>query len=139
MRSPALALSHRRAFLATIGAAWAGYGVGILLDPRYGTARGLAHITRHVPLDALGWMWVSCGLVALAAALLGAGGRVQAAGFSALAAPATLWGTAFTITWATGDYPSAVGSVCGWLGFALGILWVSGMDDPLPRHLRKKR
>ena len=139
MLGPDSGLSRRRAFLATLGVAWAGYGIGIILDPRYGTARGLAHITQYVPLNMLGCMWVMCGVLSLIAAALGNCPRVQAAGFSALAAPATLWGTAFTITWANGGYPSALGSVCGWLGFALGILWVSGMDDPLPRHLRKKR
>ncbi|ARF75672.1 hypothetical protein B7C62_28015 [Kitasatospora albolonga] len=130
--------SLRRAFLITIGLGWAGYGgIGIINNPRYGTSRGLAHITRYVPLDMLGWMWVVCGAVAVVAGLLLACPRWQAAGFVALAAPAALWGAAFT-TSAIGTYPQAAGSACGWAAFAIGILWVSGMEDPLPSHLRKR-
>ncbi|MFJ9573562.1 hypothetical protein [Streptomyces bacillaris] len=130
--------SLRRAFLITIGLGWAGYGgIGIINNPRYGTSRGLAHITRYVPLDMLGWMWVACGAVAVVAGLLLACPRWQAAGFVALAVPASLWGAAFTAS-AVGTYPQAAGSACGWAAFAIGILWVSGMEDPLPSHLRKR-
>ncbi|MFI1607865.1 hypothetical protein ACH4YN_38125 [Streptomyces griseofuscus] len=127
---------NRGAFLVTIGAAWVGYGLGIICDPRYGTARGLVHITAYVPLRVLGCMWVVCGAVSVLGALLGCA-RGQATGFLAIATPAAIWGAAFTITWAGGGYPSASGSACGWAGFALGILWVSGMDDPPPRPRTK--
>lgn len=132
--------SRRRAFLVTLGIAWMGYGgLGIVRDPRYGTARGLAHLTDYVSLVSLGWMWVAAGAIAVVAGLVVACPRIQAAGFTALATPAALWGAAFTISWASGGYPAAVGSAFGWVGFALGVLWVSGMDDPLPPHLRKRR
>lgn len=137
MRAPG-EISRRRAFLATVGVGWLGYGIGIVLDPRYGTARGLGEVVRWVPLDALGGVWIGAGLLAVVASLLTACPRVQAAGFSALATPAALWGASFTITWAQGGFPSAGGSACAWVAFALGILWVSGMDDPLPPHLRKR-
>ena len=137
MRAP-VEFSRRRAFLATMGFAWLGYGIGIIIDPRYGTARGLGTVVRYVPLDALGGVWIAAGVLSVMASTAAAYPRVQAAGFTALAMPAALWGTAFTITWAQGGYPSAGGSACAWVGFALGILWVSGMDDPLPPHLRKR-
>lgn len=120
-------LGRRGAFLLTLGAAWVGYGYGIASDPRYGTARGLSHITKYVPLEALGWGWVACGVLAMAAAA--AGLRWQPLGFAAIGLPAGLWGAAFTVTWASGGYPSAWGSAAAWCGFALSIVWVSGMQE----------
>lgn len=122
-----LQLGRRGAFLLTLGAAWVGYGQGIAFDPRYGTARGLSHLTRYVSLYALGWGWVVCGVLAVAAAL--AGKRWQPFGFAAIALPAGLWGAAFTVTWAGGGYPSAAGSAAAWAGFALSIVWVSGLQE----------
>ncbi|MFH9012550.1 hypothetical protein ACH4C6_14320 [Streptomyces sp. NPDC017943] len=132
--------SHRRAFLVILGCGWAGYGgLGIIDQPRYGTARGLADLTRHVPggLDTLGWMWVVCGAVAAVAGLLTACPRAQAAGYVALAVPGGLWAGVFAAA-AASTYPPAVGSACGWGAFTLGVVLVAGMDDPLPLHLRKR-
>ncbi|MFD5656905.1 hypothetical protein [Streptomyces hirsutus] len=130
--------SRRRAFLITVGLGWAGYGWwGVISDPRYGTSRGLSGITQWVPMGVLGWVWVMAGLLALVAGLLVNCPRVQAAGFAGLATPAALWGTAFLVSAVT-SYPSGAGSACGWLSFALAVLWVSGMDDPPPPYLRKR-
>jgi hypothetical protein len=135
---PLRGVSHRRGFLVTMGLGWAGYGgIGIVANPRYGTSRGLDDITRYASMNTLGWTWVALGLVAVLAGLLVRCPRVQALGFVALAVPAALWGTAFTIAAAT-TYPAGAGSACGWVAFSLGIVWVSGMDDPLPPHLRKR-
>ena len=133
--------SHRRAFLVVLGLGWAGYGgLGIVGQPRYGTARGLAELTRHVPggLNTLGWMWVGCGVVAALAGLLVNCPRVQALGYVALAVPAGLWAGVFSAA-AASTFPPAVGSACGWGAFTIGVVLVSGMDDPLPPHLRKRR
>ncbi|MEU6527884.1 hypothetical protein ABZ869_01665 [Streptomyces sp. NPDC046928] len=133
--------SRRRAFLVTVGLGWAGYGgLGIIDQPRYGTARGLADLTRHIPggLDTLGWMWVACGVVAALAGLLVNCPRIQALGYAALAAPAGLWTGVFSAA-AASTYPPAVGSACGWGAFTIGVVLVSGMDDPPPPHLRKGR
>ncbi|MFE9415705.1 hypothetical protein ACFYMX_08635 [Streptomyces griseofuscus] len=112
-------VSRRRAFLVVTGIGWSLYGgLGIVGQPRYGTARGLADVIKYVPLDALGWMWVALG-------------------FAALGVPAGLWAGAFAEGAAT-TYPSAVGSACGWGAFTVGVVLVSGMDDPLPPHLRKR-
>ncbi|MFG3048152.1 hypothetical protein ACGFZR_24870 [Streptomyces sp. NPDC048241] len=130
-------LSRRRAFLTVVGTGWALYGgLGIIGQPRYGTARGLADITRYVPLDVLGWVWVACGAVAAVAGLLAGCPRAQALGYAALAVPAGLWAGAFAAAAAT-TYPAAVGSACGWGSFTIGVVLVSGMDDPLPPYLRK--
>ncbi|MFZ3595021.1 hypothetical protein [Streptomyces sp. BH104] len=120
-------LGRRGAFLVTLGVAWIGYGYGIASDPRYGTARGLAHITKYVALDVLGWGWVVCGVLAVAAAV--AGLRAQPLGFAAIGVPAGLWGAAYTVTWGSGAYPPAWSSAGAWCGFALGIVWVSGMQE----------
>ncbi|WP_432170908.1 hypothetical protein [Streptomyces sp. 1222.5] len=131
-------VSRRRAFLVTVGIGWALYGgLGIIGNPRYGTARGLADVTRYVPLDALGWMWVACGVLAAVSGLVVHCPRVHAAGYVALAVPAGLWAGAFAASAAT-TYPEAVGSACGWGAYTIGLVLVSGMDDPLPPHLRKR-
>lgn len=131
--------SHRRAFLVTVGLGWALYGgLGIIGNPRYGTARGLADVTRYVPMDVLGWMWVACGAIAALAGLLVNCPRVQALGYTLLAVPAGLWSGAFAASAAT-SYPQAVGSACGWGAFTIGVVLVSGMDDPPPPYLRKDR
>lgn len=131
---------RRRAVLATLGGGWAGYGIfGVLGDPRYGTSRGLDSITRHVPMSVLGWVWVVCGAVAVIAALAPRAHSIQSAGFTALATPAALWGTCFTVATISGAYPKGGGSACGWLAFALSIVWVSGMDDPPPTGREKAR
>ncbi|MGW3110567.1 hypothetical protein [Streptomyces sp. NPDC001091] len=128
---------RRRAVLTTLGAGWFGYGVlGVLADPRYGTSRGLDVVTARVPMSVLGWVWVICGLLALVSGLAPRVRRLQSAGFTALATPAALWGTAFMVAKITGSYPKAGGSACGWLAFAVAIVWISGMDDapPAPRE-----
>ncbi|MBZ6250582.1 hypothetical protein KVH27_19640 [Streptomyces olivaceus] len=139
MRAATVAFSHRRAFLVAVGTGWALYGgLGIIGNTRYGTARGLADITRHVPggLDTLGWMWVVCGAVAALAGLVVNCPRIQSAGYVALGVPAGLWSGAFAAA-AASTYPQAVGSACGWGAFTIGVVLVSGMDDPPPPHLRK--
>lgn len=131
--------SHRRAFLIVVGLGWAGYGgLGIIGNPRYGTARGLADVTRYIPMDVLGWMWVACGAVAALAGLLVDCPRIQALGYVGLAVPAGLWAGAFSAA-AASSFPPAVGSACGWGAFTIGVVLVSGMDDPPPPYLRKAR
>ncbi|MCX5326263.1 hypothetical protein [Streptomyces sp. NBC_00120] len=120
-------LGRRGAFLVTLGAAWIGYGYGTVSDPRYGTAQGLSDVTKYVPLEALGWGWVVCGALGVVAALGGL--RWQPFGFAAISTPAGLWGTAYTVTWASGGYPAAWASAAAWCGFALSIVWVSGLQE----------
>jgi hypothetical protein len=129
---------RRAPFLVVMGLGWLGYGRGIMTDPRYGTSRGLASITRYVPMGTLAWLWVGCGLLAVLAGLLyrHVGELGQAAGFTALVVPATTWACAFTTAWTAGGYPSASGSAAAWTAFAIGILLVSGMVDP---PLRRER
>lgn len=131
-------ISHRRAVLITLGAGWLGYGaVGILSSPRVGTTELLSDITRWVPMTVLGWLWVAAGTIGIAAGAVVSCPRIQAAGYAALAALAGLWAAAFTI--AIPRAPTAAGSACIWVAIAMAVVWVAGMDDPLPEHLRKER
>lgn len=117
-----------------MGAGWIGYGLGILFDPQSGTvrARGVSDVTQYIPLCVLGWVWMTLGFVAVLSALF-PWARLKAAGFTALAMPAALWGASFLIAWGTNRLSSAGGAAAVWMAFAIGITLVSGMDDP-PRR-----
>jgi hypothetical protein len=119
----------RPAALAVLGVGWVVYGRSISTDPTYGRSRGLAGITRYVPLSDLGWVWVAAGAVAILAGL-GRRMRYQAPGFAALAAPAVLWGFTYARTAITGGYPSAGGSAAAWLAFAAFVVLTAGMAEP---------
>lgn len=119
----------RPAALIVLGCGWICYGYSITTDPGYARARGLAGITRYISLSALGWVWVAAGAVAL---LAGAAKRMryQAPGFTALAAPAVLWGVTYArAAWGDG-LPSASGSAAAWLAFSLFIVLTAGMAEP---------
>ncbi|MFD6531594.1 hypothetical protein [Streptomyces sp. NPDC060184] len=135
--APRGTVSRRRAVLVVLGAGWAGYGaLGILASPRAGTSDLLAEITRWVPMPVLGWLWVTAGTVAIGAGLVTNCPRVQAAGYAALAAVAGLWAAGFVL--AVPRAPTASGSASIWVAIALAVVVVSGMDDPLPRAIRKR-
>ncbi|NJP42262.1 hypothetical protein [Actinacidiphila epipremni] len=119
----------RPAALLVLGAGWIVYGRSIVTDPTYGRSRGLAGVTRYVPLGALGWVWVAAGTIAVLAAL-GRRMRYQAPGFAALATPAALWGAAYARTALAGGYPSAGGSAAAWLSFAAFVVLCAGMSEP---------
>lgn len=120
----------RPVILFVLGLGWGWYGEGIATDPRYGTARGLASITRYVSLDTLGWVWVAAGSIAVVASLVRWCPRWQAAGFVALACPAALWGLSFMRAAASGSYSSAAGSAAAWLAFAVALVLVAGLAEP---------
>ncbi|MFJ8221396.1 hypothetical protein [Streptomyces griseus] len=130
-------MSRRRAVLVTFGAGWCGYGaLGILANPRQGTTELLSEVTQWVPMAALGWVWVAAGIIAIGAGLVVSCPRIQAAGYAALASVAGLWAAAFTL--AIPRAPTASGSASIWVSVAVGVVVVSGMDDPLPRAVRKR-
>lgn len=118
----------RPAGLIALGLAWICYGYRIVVDERYSVARGLASITKHVPLHVLGWAWVAAGVVGV----LGGLGRAyvwQSAAFAVLVAPAVLWGVANARAACSG-YPAASGSAAAWLGFAVFVLCMAGTVEP---------
>jgi hypothetical protein len=119
----------RPAALIVLGAGWIAYGHSITTDPGYARARGLRGITRYIPLERLGWVWVAAGTVAV---LAGLARRMkwQAPGFTALAAPAVLWGVTYARSALHGGLPSASGSAAAWLAFAVFIVLCAGMAEP---------
>jgi hypothetical protein len=119
----------RPAGLIVLGLAWCAYGYRIVIDERYSVVRGLASVTRYVPLSTLGWVWVAAGAIGVAGGLLRSA-PAQAAAFAALVAPAVLWGVANARAACTG-YPAASGSAAAWLGMGLFTLLMAGTVEPL--------
>lgn len=119
----------RPAALMVLGTGWIVYGYSITTDPGYARARGLAGITRYISLSALGWVWVTAGAVAVLAGLARRM-RYQAPGFTALAAPAVLWGVSYARSAVNGGLPSASGSAAAWLAFSVFIVLCAGMSEP---------
>lgn len=119
----------RPAALIALGVGWILYGRVIATDPGYARTRGLAGITRYVPMSGLGWVWVAAGSVAVLAGLARRM-RYQAPGFTALATPAVLWGLTFARAAWGGEYPSAAGSAAIWTTVAVFIVLTAGMAEP---------
>jgi hypothetical protein len=119
----------RPAGLIVLGLAWISYGYRIVVDERYSVARGLASITRYVPLSTLGWVWVGAGAIGVLGGLLRSF-PWQSAGYAALVTPAVLWGVANARA-AMNGYPAATGSAAAWLGMGLFTLLMAGTVEPL--------
>ncbi|WP_055588547.1 hypothetical protein [Peterkaempfera griseoplana] len=102
-------LGWRGASLLVCGVPWVVYGVGLLTTPRVGVSRAAGAITSVVSLCTWGWIWMLCGLLAIAAALLRPGRDVW--GFAAAAGPPLIWALAYITAGATGDYRQAWASV----------------------------
>ncbi|MFC8176518.1 hypothetical protein [Streptomyces sp. NPDC057325] len=105
-------LGYRGAALLICGIAWINYGVGIIVDPRYGTARGVAALTAVAPLAVWGWAWVGSGVLACAASVLRSGRDWW--GWCAAAAMPSIWALAYSGARVLGEYPQ------GWYS---GITW----------------
>ncbi|WNI16897.1 hypothetical protein [Actinacidiphila sp. ITFR-21] len=119
----------RPAALMVLGTGWILYGRSIITDPGYARSRGLAGITRYIPLSSLGWVWVAAGAVAVLAGL-GRRMRYQAPGFTALSGPAVLWGVTYARSAWAGGLPSSSGSAAAWLAFSVFIVLCAGMSEP---------
>jgi len=116
MRAAAACLGRRvglrGAALLLAGIGWTTYGIGIITDPRYVVQRGVSVLTRLWPLDWWGAVWIVCGLLALAAAVLRPGR--DAWGFGAVVLPPLVWAGAYIVAWLTGRYPAAWTSTPAW-------------------------
>jgi hypothetical protein len=122
----------RPCFLDAMGLGWSCYGLAIILDAGYARSRGLAGLTRYVPISALGWLWIGAGMVAVVVATVQARRPTrQGPGFAALTVTPALWGLNFARTAIVShDFSSAGGSAAAWLAFAVGLIIVSGMAEP---------
>ncbi|MFD0053053.1 hypothetical protein ACFVHR_04915 [Streptomyces sp. NPDC127168] len=108
--------------LFIVGILWINWGVGLALDPRYGTVRGAAALTSVADICVWGWAWIIAGLLSGVAAWLPNRqtwlGLVPAAGMPAI------WAAAYTLARLAGEFPQGFASGFTWLGYPalLGLL-----------------
>ncbi|MDN3356092.1 hypothetical protein [Actinomadura sp. DC4] len=120
-------LGYRGLFLANHGIAWVCYGIGVILDPAFGTKRGLGWMVHILPFDGLGWLWILCGLASVVYAPLRRPGA-DAWGFFFILFPPTLWGLAYLLgipAYARGGFSAIV-----WISTAISVVIVALMPEP---------
>ncbi|MFC8676663.1 hypothetical protein ACFUEN_28760 [Streptomyces griseorubiginosus] len=106
--------------LIVAGASSAYYGASIAIDPRYGTVRGIQVLLNAMCMEGWGWLWISCGAVAILYGLLRPVRDVL--GIVAAIAPPLLWATAYFIATLAGTSHTAWGGVGMWVSRAALIL-----------------
>ncbi|WP_377271940.1 hypothetical protein [Peterkaempfera sp. SMS 1(5)a] len=126
-------LGWRGAGLLTCGIPWVVYGIGLITTPRDGVSRAAAVITAVVSLQAWGWIWMTCGILATIAAVRLPGRDVW--GFAAAAAPPLVWALAYGAAGATGHYRQAWASV-PLLLVPVGLLLIVAASTKGERHAR---
>lgn len=129
-------LGRRGSYLAVAGSAWTLYGLGIILDPRVGTVKGVSILRHLLPIEAWGAFWMLCGLTAVAFAFTRDRDRF---GFFAAVLPAAVWSGAYAAALMTGDFPKAWTSMATWALAAIRLIIVSGWVEPArrPRKLQE--
>lgn len=120
---------RRGLYLFTAGAGWVLYGVQVAADPRPGTVRAAAVLARYVPLQVWGWVWITCGTIAILAALSPCPTR-RTVGFAAAEFPPLVWALGFAAAWLVGQYPQSWAGAATWAGAALRLVIVAGWPDP---------
>ena len=121
-------LGRRGAFLAVVGLGWVYYGLGVVLAPTRDTVAALAPITHAIPLDALGAVWVACGVLALVSAVAPPG--LDRWGFAGVVGPPLMWFGAFAAAWSTGDTGRSWPSGGTWLTWAGVVMIIVGWREP---------
>ncbi|WP_262058507.1 hypothetical protein [Streptomyces sp. STR69] len=137
MLGPAQRVSRRLgplgAGLLIVGLLWINWGIGLALDPRYGTVRGAAALTAVADVCVWGWAWIGAGLLSTLAAFLPNRwtwvGLVPAAGIPAI------WAAAYVIARLLGEFPQGFNSGFTWLGYPV----LLGLLAAATRHLRAER
>lgn len=120
-------LGRRGAILLCYGTVWSLYGYAQLVSPQP-DQRGLTLAIQMLPLDAWGWLWIACGLIALVSAWLRQG--VDWAGFLALPLIVLPWMLSYLTAWLQGDYPRGWVSAAVWTVIAVPVLVVAGWREP---------
>ncbi|MGW5529498.1 hypothetical protein [Streptomyces xanthochromogenes] len=127
-------LGHRGRYLLCVAGAWEIYGLGIILDPRFGTVRGVGILQNLAPLHWWGLFWMLCAAIAGVYAFASKPGR-DWIGFIAAALPALVWAGAYLVSWISQDYPRAWTSAGAWLFAALRL----GVAAGWPEHTRQEQ
>lgn len=131
---PARRLSRRLgplgAGLLTVGVLWVNWGIGLALDPRYGTVRGAAALTAIADICVWGWAWIAAGLLSIVAAFLP--NRLTWIGLVPAAGIPAIWAAAYVIARLLGEFPQGFNSGFTWLGYPA----LLGLLAAATRHLR---
>ncbi|MFF6829655.1 hypothetical protein [Streptomyces longwoodensis] len=106
-------LGYRGLGLLVCGMGWINWGMGLVCDPRYGTVRGAAALTQIAPMHVWGWVWVTSGVIACAAAVMSA--RRDWWGWAAAVGMPVVWAAAYTSARALGEFPQGLTSGLTWL------------------------
>ncbi|MFH9215488.1 hypothetical protein [Streptomyces globisporus] len=106
-------LGYRGAGLLILGCGWLNWGLGLLLDPRYGTVRGAAALTAIAPMPVWAWAWMVSGALSCAAAVFPS--RRDWWGWAAGTGMPVVWAAAYTSARALGEFPQGVASGLTWL------------------------
>ncbi|MEE4546451.1 hypothetical protein V2S66_31365 [Streptomyces sp. V4-01] len=119
---------RRGLYLAIAGIGWCLFGVQLVLDPRPGTIRAAAILAHIQPLHAWGWVWITCGAVAVLAAVRQCP-ATRTWGFAAAEFPPLIWALGYTAAWLTGEYPQSWAGAATWACSAFRLMVVAGWAD----------
>ncbi|MFB7776936.1 hypothetical protein [Streptomyces bauhiniae] len=108
-------LGYRGAGLLVFGMGWINWGLGLVLDPRYGTVRGAAALTAipHTSIATWGWVWIASGIACCAASVMPTGR--DGWGWAAAVGMPVVWAAAYTSARALGEFPQGLNSGLTWL------------------------
>lgn len=127
------ALGRRGAILLSYGTVWSLYGYAQVASPAP-DQRGLTLATQMLPLTAWGWLWITTGLLAVAAAFMPQG--ADWFGFVGLALIVLPWVTSYLATWILGDFPRGWVAAAVWAVIAVPVVVVAGWREaPRPKRL----
>lgn len=128
-------LGRRGSYLVCAGSAWTLYGIGLTIEPRPGTVRGMLMLRSIAPMWVWGLVWIACGLTAIVFAFARTGRDRY--GFAAAVLPTLLWAGTYLVAMLAGDFPSAWVSAATWLFAASRLLIVSGWPEPTFQQYRQ--
>ncbi|MFJ1653712.1 hypothetical protein ACIOC2_20440 [Streptomyces sp. NPDC088337] len=124
--------------LLVAGVLWINWGIGLMLDPRYGTVRGAAALTAVAGICVWGWAWIAAGLLSAASAFLP--NRLTWIGLIPAAGIPSIWAAAYVIARTIGQFPQGATSGLTWLGYPtlLGLLAAATRRLRLERRQRHR-
>lgn len=122
------ALGRRGTILLSYGTVWSLYGYAQVVSPAP-DQRGLGLATQLLPLTVWGWLWVTAGLLAIAAAFMPQGGDWF--GFVGLALIVLPWVISYLATWILGDFPRGWVAAAVWAVIAVPVIVVAGWREPV--------
>ncbi|MBM9621041.1 hypothetical protein ACFQ60_22300 [Streptomyces zhihengii] len=128
-------LGYRGMALLVCGIAWLNWGLGLLMDPRYGTVRGASALTAVAPMPVWAWAWIGTGVLSCSAAVLPSSRDWW--GWAAATAMPVVWAAAYTSARALGEFPQGLTSGLTWLASPALALIVAASTRRLV-HLRRE-